>query len=68
MRCSCRVCGAYMVQSERGLESGCRCPECFNGCTDCMGTAQKPLTAEDIKNRETFLLFRLDEEKNENSL
>jgi hypothetical protein len=55
-----------MVQSERGLESGCRCPECFNVCTDCMGTAQKPLTAEDIKNREALLL--LDEEKREHLL
>jgi hypothetical protein len=52
-----------MVQSERGLESGCRCPECLNTCNDCMGTAQKPLTAEDLRSREALLLaFQYNEE------
>jgi hypothetical protein len=63
MRCSCKLCGVYMVQSERGLESGCRCPECLNICNDCMGTAQKPLTAEDLRSREELLLaFQYNEE------
>lgn len=66
MRCSCRACGAYMAQSERGLESGCRCPECLNVCNDCMGTAQKPLSAEDLKNRAALFLSREREEEDEN--
>lgn len=37
MRCSCRVCGVYMVQAEDD-KMGCVCPECFNRCTDCLGT------------------------------
>lgn len=36
MRCSCKACGTYMVQTERGLFSGCQCPECGNICRDCM--------------------------------
>ncbi|MEN6471834.1 MAG: hypothetical protein ABFC62_10255 [Clostridiaceae bacterium] len=63
MRCSCRVCGAYMVQSERGLSSGCRCPECLNECSDCMGTIQTPLTAEELKKREALFLSREREEE-----
>lgn len=35
MRCSCKACGTYMVQTERGLFSGCQCPECGNICRDC---------------------------------
>ena len=37
MRCSCQVCGTYMVQSE-GLEKGCVCPECATRCKQCLGT------------------------------
>ncbi len=37
MRCSCRKCGTYMVQAEDG-KLGCVCPECFERCTDCLGT------------------------------
>ena len=43
MRCSCRVCGTYMVQEEYGLQSGCKCPDCGAMCHDCMGSAQTPL-------------------------
>ena len=43
MRCSCKACGAYMVQRERGLESGCCCPACGNVCRDCMGSVSGPL-------------------------
>ena len=32
MRCSCRVCGTYMVQVEHGLQSGCKCPDCGTCC------------------------------------
>ena len=49
MRCSCRNCGEYMVQTERGLFSGCKCPACFNVCRDCMGTPQGPKTPEELK-------------------
>ena len=37
MRCSCRNCGVYMVQSEDS-HLGCACPECGGRCTDCLGT------------------------------
>ena len=37
MRCSCQVCGTYMVQSE-SLELGCVCPECGQRCKQCLGT------------------------------
>ncbi len=37
MRCSCRNCGEYMVQSE-SEHLGCVCPSCGNRCTDCLGT------------------------------
>jgi len=37
MRCSCRYCGVYMVQSEDS-HLGCVCPECGERCTACLGT------------------------------
>ncbi len=37
MRCSCRNCGVYMVQSEDS-HLGCVCPECGERCTACLGT------------------------------
>lgn len=37
MRCGCRFCGTFMIQTE-GEEPGCVCPECGAKCTDCMGT------------------------------
>ena len=49
MRCSCRVCGTYMVQMEHGLESGCKCPACGDVCRDCMGSAQQPLSVEELR-------------------
>lgn len=61
MRCSCKACGTYMVQRERGLESGCRCPACGNACRDCMGSVSGPLRVEALQARygddlgETFL-------------
>lgn len=36
MRCSCKVCGTYMVQREQGVQSGCVCPECFYTCSACV--------------------------------
>lgn len=49
MRCSCKRCGTYMVQEERGLESRCICPECFNTCHACMGgTEGGPLSGEEL--------------------
>ena len=37
MRCSCKNCGVYMVQSEDS-HLGCVCPECGSRCTACLGT------------------------------
>lgn len=37
MRCSCRNCGVYMIQSEDS-HLGCVCPECGERCTACLGT------------------------------
>ena len=37
MRCSCKECGIYMVQSE-SEHLGCVCPECGYRCKDCLGT------------------------------
>ena len=37
MRCSCRVCGTYMIQAE-SVVHGCVCPDCGFRCTDCLGT------------------------------
>ncbi len=51
MRCSCKACGTYMVQTERGLFSGCQCPECGNICRDCMGSVDSPLTPEQLRQR-----------------
>lgn len=37
MRCSCRNCGVYMIQSD-DAHLGCVCPECGSRCTACLGT------------------------------
>ena len=37
MRCSCHVCGTYMIHSE-GMELGCVCPDCGYRCKACLGT------------------------------
>ena len=58
MRCSCKACGTYMVQTERGLFSGCQCPECGNICRDCMGSVDSPLTPDQL--RERFSSMKLD--------
>lgn len=49
MRCSCRVCGTYMVQDEKGLESRCICPDCFAVCSACMGTIGEPMDKESLR-------------------
>lgn len=54
MRCSCRMCGTYMVQVEHGLQSGCKCPDCGNECHDCMGSEQPPMSVEQLKERMEF--------------
>lgn len=46
MRCSCQKCGEYMVQDEKGLESRCICPLCFETCSACMGTEQAPVAGD----------------------
>ena len=60
MRCSCQNCGTYMVQDEKGLDSRCICPQCFNTCNACMGTAQKPEHREGLE-LIAFLRERYDE-------
>ncbi|MEG1810253.1 MAG: hypothetical protein RR232_00710 [Clostridia bacterium] len=62
MRCSCRNCGTYMVQTEQGLSSGCKCPECFAVCRDCMGSVQKPLSAEQLS---AMVLADITDDENE---
>lgn len=57
MRCSCRECGVYMVQEEYGLQSGCKCPACGAMCHDCMGSAQQPLSTDEIKGLFAFGLM-----------
>ncbi len=37
MRCSCKVCGTYMVQADSD-RLGCVCPDCMYRCNDCLGT------------------------------
>lgn len=51
MRCACKACGAYMIQTEKGLLSGCRCPDCGNGCRDCMGSMEGPQSVEALRRR-----------------
>jgi len=38
-----------MVQDEKGLGSRCICPECFATCTACMGTRQKPVEPDQLR-------------------
>ena len=38
MQCGCPVCGTWMGQVVKGLDSGCVCPECGYQCNACMGT------------------------------
>ncbi|MDO4543871.1 MAG: hypothetical protein Q4C01_04880 [Clostridia bacterium] len=49
MRCSCQKCGTYMVQNEKGLDSGCICPECFTKCSACMGGEEGPLDKDSLR-------------------
>ena len=55
MRCTCQNCGTYMVQDEKGLESRCVCPECFNSCSACMGTIGEPIERGDIRLEALFI-------------
>ncbi len=48
MRCTCQVCGTYMVQDEKGILSRCICPNCFAVCNACLGTEQRPLSPQDL--------------------
>lgn len=62
MRCSCQVCGEYMVQDEKGIKSRCICPVCFNTCSACMGTSQEPISGD------RFEAIRLLRERYDGSL
>ena len=48
MRCSCHVCGTYMVHSE-SLDLGCVCPECGYRCKACLGT-NTVISRDNLKN------------------
>lgn len=61
MRCSCRVCGTYMIQEEYGLQSGCKCPNCGEMCHDCMGSAREPLGKEELAGYFAFQIAALRE-------
>ncbi len=63
MRCSCRVCGTYMIQTERGLDSGCKCPDCGFECRDCMGSAQPPMNTDELRKRMELLEERRNNEE-----
>lgn len=63
MRCSCKVCGTYMVQREQGVKSGCVCPACFYACAACISPeGGKPLGPDQLR---SLLLSRqlLDREE-----
>ena len=62
MRCSCRICGTYMVQREHGLASGCVCPDCGFACRDCMGSDRPPMSAEELRRHVEALRNRQEEE------
>lgn len=47
MRCSCQVCGTYMVHSESSY-FGCVCPECGQRCRQCLGT-DSVVSKEDLQ-------------------
>ena len=64
MRCSCQVCGEYMVQSEKGVESMCVCPNCFNTCSACMGNRTSVKSVEELKQ---LFLLRTQADGNENA-
>ena len=63
MRCSCRVCGTYMVQVEHGLESGCKCPDYGAMCHDCMGSEQPPMSVGELR-AQMMLRMRAGTEEN----
>ncbi len=50
MRCSCKNCGTYMIQAD-DLTLGCRCTECGERCTACLGT-NTVVSREDLKKLE----------------
>ena len=50
MRCSCKVCGTYMVQREQGVQSGCVCPQCFYTC--CADQLRSVLLSRQFLDRE----------------
>jgi len=60
MRCSCQVCGTYMVHSE-SFELGCVCPECGQRCKQCLGT-NTVVSRDDLKNAALGILAREQQE------
>ena len=56
MRCSCKACGTYMIQAN-DLNLGCRCPNCGERCTACLGT-DTLISKENLKNLEQNPRFK----------
>lgn len=63
MRCSCQICGTYMVHSE-SLELGCVCPECGYRCSACMGT-NTVIKRDELKKRLSERLAQAEEAQKE---
>lgn len=65
MRCSCQICGTYMVHSE-GPRMGCVCPDCQNRCAACLGT-DTVISREALRNlrNDPFMLSRIFSETKE---
>ena len=62
MRCSCQVCGTYMVHSE-SMELGCVCPECGQRCKQCLGT--NTVVSRDKLKEAALRLLNMEEASNE---
>ena len=62
MRCSCQVCGTYMVHSE-SMELGCVCPECGQRCKQCLGT--NTVVSRDKLKEAALRLLNMEEANNE---
>ena len=52
-----------MVQQEKGVDSTCICPNCFNTCSACMGNRTAVKSVEELKLE--YLLRLEDSEDNE---
>lgn len=49
MRCSCPVCGDFMIHAES--DASCVCPSCLRRCSACLGT-------DSVLSRESILAMK----------